>query len=78
MLAADLPFTLCPWIVSGNLLTSLLFFFQLSQGEVQKSGGRSALDAATGSCHEICSCRPPLLPPPPPPPPPPRQLATPN
>ncbi|XP_038630939.1 proline-rich membrane anchor 1 isoform X3 [Scyliorhinus canicula] len=50
----------------------------LSQGEVQKSGGRSALDAATGSCHEICSCRPPLLPPPPPPPPPPRQLATPT
>ncbi|XP_038630948.1 proline-rich membrane anchor 1 isoform X4 [Scyliorhinus canicula] len=51
---------------------------RLSQGEVQKSGGRSALDAATGSCHEICSCRPPLLPPPPPPPPPPRQLATPT
>ncbi|XP_067848045.1 proline-rich membrane anchor 1 isoform X1 [Heptranchias perlo] len=78
MLTADLSFTFYPWILSRYVITSLLFFFQLSQGELQKSSGRSVFETVTDSCHEICSCRPPPLPPPPPPPPPPRQLVSPT
>uniref|UniRef100_UPI00398ED512 proline-rich membrane anchor 1 n=1 Tax=Pristiophorus japonicus TaxID=55135 RepID=UPI00398ED512 len=76
MLAAELPFTLCPCILSRYLVTSLFFFVQLAQSELQKSSGRSVFETVTDSCHEICWCRPPPLPPPPPPPPPPRQLVS--
>ncbi|XP_078262931.1 proline-rich membrane anchor 1 isoform X2 [Rhinoraja longicauda] len=75
MLTADLHF---PRLLSRYLTMSLLFIFQLSQGEFQKSGGESVLETGTASYREICSCRPPPLPPPPPPPPPPRQAGSPT
>ncbi|GCC27461.1 proline-rich membrane anchor 1 isoform X1 [Chiloscyllium punctatum] len=78
MLNADLSLTLYPWILNRYFLTSLFFLFQLSQGELQKSGGRSVFETGTDECHEICSCRLPPLPPPPPPPPPPRQFVSPT
>ncbi|XP_048455712.1 proline-rich membrane anchor 1 isoform X4 [Rhincodon typus] len=78
MLNAELSLTLCPWILKRYFLASLFFLFQLSQGELQKSGGRSVFETGTDDCHEICSCRLPPLPPPPPPPPPPRQFVFPT
>ncbi|XP_059505043.1 proline-rich membrane anchor 1 isoform X2 [Stegostoma tigrinum] len=78
MMNAELSLTLCPWILKRYFLASLIFFFQLSQGQLQKSGGRSVFETGTDDCHEICSCRLPPLPPPPPPPPPPRQFVFPT
>ncbi|XP_051868559.1 proline-rich membrane anchor 1 isoform X2 [Pristis pectinata] len=77
MLTAELPLILFPCLLNRYITMSLLFIFQLSQGELQKSGGESLFETETANCHEICSCRPPPLPPPPPPPPPPRQSRSP-
>ncbi|XP_062899336.1 proline-rich membrane anchor 1 isoform X1 [Mobula hypostoma] len=78
MQAAELPQLPIPCPLNGYITMSLIFIFQLSQGELQKSGGESLFETEeTTSCHEVCSCRPPPLPPPPPPPPPPRQSGSP-
>ncbi|XP_072895259.1 proline-rich membrane anchor 1 isoform X2 [Hemitrygon akajei] len=74
MQTAELPQLPIPCLLNGYISMSLIFIFQLSQGELQKSAGGSLFETEEPtSCHEVCSCRPPPLPPPPPPPPPPRQ-----